>query len=67
MHACVCTCLYINSLCISNDNTYYVLSPVDGHTLAEIEREEEDEDESEAAQSDITEKDDVCSIHFTCG
>lgn len=44
-----------------------MLSPVDGHTLSEIEREEEDEDESEAAQSDIAEKDNVCSIHFTCG
>ena len=50
----------------SDNNTYYVLSPVDGHTLAEIEREEEDEDESEAAQSDMTEKDNVCSVHFIC-
>ena len=40
-----------------------MLSLVDGHTLAEIEREEEDEDESEAAQSDITEKDNVCSLN----
>ena len=38
-----------------------LISPVDGHTLDEIEREEEDEDESEAAQSDITERDNVCS------
>jgi hypothetical protein len=37
-----------------------MLSPEDGHTLSEIEREEEDEDESEAAQSDI--KDNVCSL-----
>ena len=51
----------------SDNNTYYVLSPVDGHTLTEIECEEEDEDESEAAQSDITEKDNVCSVHFICG
>ena len=36
-----------------------LISPVDGHTLDEIEREEEDEDESEAAQSDITERDNV--------
>ena len=40
-----------------------MLSLVDGHTLAEIEREEEDEYESEAAQSDITEKDNVCSLN----
>ena len=40
-----------------------MLSLVDGHTLAEIEREEEDEDESEAAQSVITEKDNVCTLN----